>query len=315
MKKGAKTGIVVAVILVLFLCCCIATGTGWLFMFGPLSYQTTEANSLIKSANANYKNVKTASKDLEEQLAYLDIGDEIDEQAISQMEEELLKAESKTQEMIDELADADKKLADAKKLRLPDWYMEYVGLLVKRDTAASEGLTALMNGLSETRKLVGSQSYVIDAVNRQSAAWNQVESAVSLMTAGDFAGAQAELSAADASLVATDTALNTANETMKSQDIEDIISFNATCREFLTLLSKFLSAAQAGDINLMTSLETEITNKYSEIEAESNVLGLNNDYASWFESVIKKYEDEYDERMKEAEDQDNKAKVLYGKST
>jgi hypothetical protein len=285
-------------------------------MFGPLSYQTTEANDLLKSANKNYQTVKTSAKELDTQLSDLGAiaGDEADQQEISQIEDEILKAESKTQEMIDNLADADKKLADAKKLRLPDWYMNYLNLLVERDAAASEGLTAMMNGLSETRKVVGSQSYVIDAVNRQSAAWTQVESAVNLMTAGDFAGAQSELAAADASLVAADAALNTANETMKSQDIEDLIAFNATAREFLTILSKFLTAAQAGDIAAMTSLEAEISNKYTEIEAESNVLGLNNDYTAWFESVVKKYEDEYDAKMKEADDLDAKAKALYNKN-
>ncbi len=316
MKTGAKIGIVVVVILVLLMCCCVGSAVGWFFVLGPGSYQTARANTLVAAANKNYTTVNNKSGEVDSQLQDLsgNVSDSTDAQTIKKMEDDLLKAESKTQEMLDELSAAEKKLADAKKLRLPDWYIRYLTLLNKRDGAASDGLKAMMSGISETRKLVGSTTYVIDAVNRQMQAQTQVEDAVTKMTAGDFAGAQADIAAADASLAAAETGLNTANETLKSQDIEDLISLNKVSRELLTLLSRFLSAAAAGDISTMTALESQITAKASEIEAESNALGVSNDYATWFESVVKKYETEYDTKMKLANDYDARAKALYNKN-
>ncbi len=317
MNTGAKVGVIIAVILVLLLCCCAGSAIGWYFVLGPGAWQTARANTLISAANKNFKNVETSSAGIETELENLGANEEdfSDPAAVADMQDEIVKSESKAQEMIDELAEADKKLADAKKLNLPDWYQDYLDLLIKRDAAASAALDALISGLTETRKLIGSTTYVIDAVNRQASAIEAADAAVTAGIAGDYAGAQAQLAAADGSLVAAEAALKKANEDLKSQDIDDLISLNQDYRELLVILSKLITAIQAGDIGTATTLITELEAKYAELEAQASTVGADSDFAAWVESVATKYLDTAEAKMKEATALDDQAAKMYKRNT
>ncbi|MFA5867759.1 MAG: hypothetical protein WC891_07355 [Actinomycetota bacterium] len=316
MKTGAKVGIAIAVILVLLLCCCAGSAGGWFFILGPGAWQTAQANTLVDTANKNFKNVEASSAEIETELEKLGANKEdfSDPSAVAAMQDQIVKSESKAQEMIDELAEADKKLADAKKLNLPAWYQDYLELLIKRDAAAAAALDALINGLTETRKLIGSTTLVIDAVNRQAAAIGAADAAVTAGIAGDYAGAQAQLAAADGSLIAAEAALKKANEDLKSQDIDDLISLNQDYRELLVILSKLITAIQAGDIGTATKLITELEAKYAELEAQSSTVGADSDFAAWIESVATKYLDTAEAKMKEATSLDSQAANMYKKN-
>jgi hypothetical protein len=176
-------------------------------------------------------------------------------------------------------------------------------------------VNSLMNGLTEARKMIGAQSYFIDAIDRETDAFASVENGLTKIGVSDFAGAQADLAAAESSLSAADTALNTANEKLQSKDIDDLIEFNQSFHEYIALLSQFASAGQASDLNTMLSLQDQLTSKQDEITTEADNIGANKDYKTWFESMVKKYQDEYDTKMKEASQYDAQAKELRAKNS
>lgn len=121
MKTGTKVAIIVVVEVVLLMCCCVGSAGVWFFGFGPGSYQTTNANSLVEKADKKYKEAETDATlmvaDNEDLFANVD--ENIDESQIETLKDELIKQESASQEQMDAMDEADKYLNDAKKLRLP----------------------------------------------------------------------------------------------------------------------------------------------------------------------------------------------------
>ncbi|MFH1736539.1 MAG: hypothetical protein ABH838_01440, partial [Actinomycetota bacterium] len=216
MKTGTKVAIIVVVVVVLLMCCCVGSAGVWFFGFGPGSYQTTKADSLAAKADKKYKEAETTATqvvaDTEDLFANVD--ENIDESQIETLKDELMKQESASQEQMDAMDEADKYLNDAKKLRLPGWYITYLEDLLKRDKAEKEAFAAAQNGFKAIREIVGSLSYVADAVFRVSTAGETMNSLEALVEAGDFNGALATLNQADSSLAAAETAFKTAGETI-----------------------------------------------------------------------------------------------------
>lgn len=316
MKTGAKIGIAVGIILVLLACCCVGTGLGWYFMAGPGSYQVAEANKLVNSANKRYDSINAASAEMETSVN--DLGTEIDANAnptaIEDFQDEVTKLESKAQEMMDDLDMADAELAKAKKLRLPAWFSEYIGLLIKRDASTKSALESMQTAFMETRKLVGSITYVIDAVDRMTTAFSMFEDAMNTMSAGDYVGALAKINEADASFAAAETALTTANETIKAKDMEDMIALNRKIRDALPMMTQFITAAQAGDLNTITTLEPQLTKVFEDISVSADSSGMTGDFASWFDAQIENYTNAFTEKFKEAEEFEKQAKALRAKN-
>jgi hypothetical protein len=317
MKTGAKVGIIVVIILVLLMCCCVGSAAAWYFMAGPGSYQTAEANKIMDSANKKITSVNSGSKEMESSIQSLGAGikDNANPAAIQSFKDDVTKLESKVQEMMDDLDSADADLAKAKKLRLPSWYVEYLGLLIKSDTAQKTGLEAAQTGLMESRKLVGSIAYVIDAVDRMTTAFSVFEDAMNTMQAGDYAGALAKISQADASLAAADTALKTANETIKAKDMEDMIALNKKVRDALPLMSQFIIAAQSSDLNTMTSLQPKLTSVFDDISVTADATGMTGDFSAWFDKQLKKYDDTYSKSFKDADKYQKEATALFNKNS
>jgi hypothetical protein len=316
MKTGAKIGLTVVVIIVLLMCCCAGSATAWYFMAGPGSYQVAEANKLVDSANKRYDSVNTSSAEMEASMKELGAGmdENANPQAIQNFQDEVTKLESKAQEIMDELDRADTELNKAKNLRLPAWFNNYIGLLIKRDTAMKDGLSSMQTSFQETRKLVGSISYVIDAVDRMTTAFSVFEDAMNTMSAGDYAGAQAKINAADASLAAADTALKTANETIKAKDMEDMIALNQKVRDALPIMSQFIAAAQASDLSTMTALQPQITQTFNDISLSADSSGMTGDFATWFDTQLTAYKDAFTKKFKEADKYEQEAKALRQKN-
>lgn len=317
MKKGTKVGIVILIILVLLTCCCVGSATTWYFMAGPGSYQTAEANKIMDSANKKIVNINSGSKEMESSIQSLGAGIKANANptAIENFKDDVTKLESKVQEMMDELDSADADLAKAKKLRLPSWYVEYLGLMIKSDQAQKDGLQSAQTGLMESRKLVGSIAYVIDAVDRMTTAFSVFESAMNTMEAGDYAGALAKISEADASLAAADTALKTANETIKAKDMEDMIALNKKVRDALPLMSQFITAAQASDLNTMTSLQPKLNSVFDDISTTADATGMTGDFSAWFDKQLKKYDDAYTKSFNDADKYQKEAAALFKKNS
>lgn len=315
MKTGAKVGIVAVVVLVLLMCCCVGGIAAWFFMAGPGSYQVAQGNSLVDSANKKYDSINAASTAMEKSIN--DLGAGIDANAnptaIEDFQDEVTKLESKAQEMMDDLDAADADLAKAKNLRLPAWFKDYIGLLIKRDTATKDALNEMQTAFMETRKLVGSISYVIDAVDRMTTAFSVFEQALTAMQGGDYAGAQAKISEADASLAAAETALDTANQTIKAKDMEDMIALNKKVRDALPLMSQFIAAAQASDINTMTTLQPQLTTVFDDISLSADSSGMTGDFATWFEAQINNYTKAFEEKFKQADKYEKEAQALRNK--
>lgn len=316
MKKGAKIGIVVAVIIVLLMCCCIGSAGGWFFILGPGSYQTAQADKLVDSANKKYKTSYSAGQEMNSAASDLvsKLTKDTSTASINNFKDSVITLESKAQENIDELDSADKDLAAAKKLRLPTWYQTYIDTLVRRNAAEKSGFESLQKAYSESSKMAGSLSYVIDGVDRITTAFSVFDQITSALSSSDYPGALAKINEAEGSLIAAEAALKTANEIMKSQDISDMITLSETFREVLLLMTDFIQAAQALDIGTMTALQSQLTSKLDEASAQADAVGATGDFGTWLEKSIKKYEDEYDKKMKEANDLDTKAKALYAKN-
>lgn len=316
MNKGAKIGILIGVIIVLLLCCCVGGGLGWYFGIGPGSYQTAEANKLVNAANTKYTKAYDSGQTIESVAS--DLGSKLSGDtstaSIQNFKDEVTKLESKAQENMDDLDSADKDLAGAKKLRLPTWYQSYIDTLVRRNAAAKSGLASLQNAFAESRKMVGSLSYVIDGVDRITTAFAVFDQITAAMNANDYAGALAKINEADSSLSAAEAALKTSNETMKSKDIEDMIAVSEKFREVLPLMTSFIQAAQALDITTMTTLETQLTTKLDEASAAADKVGATGDFGTWFEKSIKKYEDEAIAKFAEADKLQKDSQAIYSKN-
>ena len=317
MKTGTKVAIVAVVVVVLLMCCCVGSAGVWFFGFGPGSYQTTKANSLAEKADKKYKEAETVAtrmvtdtKDLFE-----NVDENIDEAQIETLKDELMKQESAAQEQMDAMDEADKYLNDAKNLRLPDWYLTYLEDLLKRDKAEKEAFAAAQNGFEATREIVGSLSYVADAVSRLYSVEETLSAFEALVGAGDFNGALTTLGQADSSLAAAETALETAGETILAKEIDDLIKLVGEYRELLKLVSQFIQAAQALDINRMTSLETQIETKVNETSAMADSMGVTGDTNAWITSVMDEYEQEFEKKRQEAVKYNNQATDLKKKNT
>lgn len=313
MKTGAKVGITVAVIIVLLMCCCSAGAVGWYFGFGPGSYQTTQANKLTASANKKYttaidlaRQMQTSASDMDSKLAK-----DTSTASIQNFKDEAMKLESKAQEIIDELDSADKDLTKARKLRMPEWYQTYIDKLIERDKACKTGLELAKKAFAEGRDMAGSLSYVIDGVDRITTAFTVFDQITAAMSANDYAGALAKINEADASLSAAETALKTANETMNSKDIVDVITVSEKFREVLQLMTRFIQAAQALDLTTMTSLQTQLTSKLGEATAAADAVGATNDFGTWFEKSLKKYSDEVNAEFTKADKLERDAEDIF----
>lgn len=313
MKTGAKVSVIVGVILVLLLCCCVGGTAAWYFMAGPGSYQTAEADKLVQAANKKYAAAYDSAGEMKSSASTLgkQMPDDISPTFMENFQDELSKLETKAQENIDELDSADQDLAAAKKLRLPEWYLTYIDKQSKRNDSMRQGLEALQKAFSESRKLMGSLEYVIDGVDRITTGFMAIDQIMTSIGASDYAGALAKINEAGASLLAGEAALTTANESMDSQDIISMIELSAKFREVLPLMTSFIQAAQALDINTMTSLQTQLTNKLNEASAAADATGATGDFGSWFENSIKKYEDEFTAKRAEADKLNKEAKALY----
>jgi hypothetical protein len=312
MKTGAKISIVVVIIIVLLMCCCIGSAIGWFFVLGPGSYQTSQADTKVSSANKKYDAVVSTGKEMETAASDLvsKLTADTSTDSINSFRDSVLKLESKAQENIDEIDASSKELAAAKLLRLPTWYQTYLESLTNRNAAAKSGFEALQNAYSETGKMADSLSYVIDGVDRITTAFSTFDAITTAMESSDYAGALAKINEADGSLIAAEAALKTANDIMKSQDISDMIALSEKFRAVLPVMTQFIQAAQALDITTMTTLQSELTTKLDEASAAANAVGATGDFGTWLEKSIKKYEDEYTAKMKEANQYDSKAKEL-----
>ncbi len=316
MNKGAKIGITVGVVIVLLLCCCVTAGFGWYFGFGPGSYQTTSAKTLIDAANKKYSTVVDSGEGMNTSASTLgsELTKDTSTASIQHFKDEVTKLESLSQEGIDLLDSADKDLIAAAKLRLPEWEKSYINTLTRRDAAARAGLESLMKAFSESRKMVGSLSYVIDGVDRMTTGFAVIDQVTTAMSSGDYAGALAKVNEADASLAAAETALKTANESIDSQDIANMMTVSAKFREVLPVMRSFLQAAQAQDITTMTKLQDELTAKLEAASTAANSVGATGDFSTWFEKSIKKYEDEFTAKFAEADRLEKEAVSLYNKN-
>jgi hypothetical protein len=317
MKSGAKvTIVVVIVVLILLMCCCVGSALGWFFVLGPGSYQTTQADKLVASTNTKYNKAISNGKEMESAASDLvaKLTGDTSTASIKSFKDSVIKLESKAQENIDELDSANKDLTDAKKLRLPAWYQTYVETLVNRNTAAKSGFESLQNAYSESSKMADSLSYVIDGVDRITTAFSTFDQITTAMESSDYNGALAKINAADGSLVAGETALKTANEIMKSQDISDMITLSEKFRAVLPIMTRFIQAAQALDIATMTTLQTELTTKLDAASAAADSVGATGDFGTWLKKSITKYEDEYVSKMKEANKYDDEAKAIHAKN-
>ena len=316
MKTGTKVAIVAVIVVVLLMCCCVGSAGVWFFGFGPGSYQTTNANLLAEKADKKYKEAETTATqmvtDTEDLFANMD--ENLDESQIETLKDELMKQESVSQEQMDSMDEADKYLNDAKKLRLPGWYITYLEDLLKRDKAEKEAFAAALNGFKATREIVGSLSYVTDAVYRVSTAGETMSSLESSISAGDFNGALATLNQADSSLAAAETALKTAGEIIAAKEIDDMIALVGEYRKLLNLVSQFLQAAQALDFNRMTLLEPQIETKVNETSAMADSMGVTGDTNAWITSVMDEYEQEFENKRQEAAKFDKKAADLKKKN-
>jgi hypothetical protein len=313
MTKGAKIGIIVGVVIVLLLCCCVTGGLGWYFGLGPGSYQTAAAKKLIDSANSKYSTVLASSEKMNNSASSLgtDLSKDTSTASIQTFKDEVTKLESQAQEDIDQLDNADKDIASAETLRLPEWEKTYLNTLSRRDVAARAGLESLMQAFAVSRKMVGSLSYVIDGVDGLTNGFASIEQITTAMGSGDFAGAQAKISEADASLAAAETALKTANETINSQDINNMITVSVKFREVLPLMRSLLQAAQAQDTTTMASVQNQLTAKLAEASKAAEAAGATGDFSNWFDKSIKKYEDESAAKFAEADRLQKQAIALY----
>jgi hypothetical protein len=317
MKNGAKvTIVVVIVVLVLLMCCCVGSALGWFFVLGPGSYQTEQADKLVASSNAKYDKAISNGKEMESAASDLvaKLTGDTSAASIKSFKDSVIKLDSKAQENIDEMDSANKNLADAKKLSLPAWYQTYVETMVSRNTSTKSAFESLQNAYSESSKMADSLSYVIDGVDRITTAFSTFDQITTAMEGSDYNGALAKINAADGSLVAAETALKTANEIMNSQDISDMITLSEKFRAVLPIMTRFIQAAQALDIATMTTLQTELTTKLDEASAAADAVGATGDFGTWLEKSIKKYENEYVSKMKEAKKYDDEAKAIHAKN-
>lgn len=317
MKTGTKVAIVAVVVVVLLMCCCVGSAGVWFFGFGPGSYQTAKANSLAEKADKKYKEAETVATQMvaDTEDLFANVDENIDEAQIETLKDELMKQESASQEQMDAMDEADKYLIDAKNLRLPGWYITYLEDLLKRGKAEKEAFAAAQNGFKATREIVGSLAYVTDAVSRVSTAGETMNSLESSVAAGDFNGALATLNQADSSLAAAEKALKTAGETIEAKEIDDMIALIGEYRELLNLVSQFIQAAQALDLNRMTSLETQIETKVNETSAMADSMGVTGDTSAWITSVMDEYEKEFESKREQAVKYDKKAADLKKKNT
>lgn len=279
MKTGTKIGIIVGIVLVLLMCCCIGGAGAWYFMAGPGSYQRAEADKLISVANEKYAKAYNAAGEMKSSATDLgkQMPDEVSTTFLETFKDDVSKLESKAQENIDDLDSADKDLAAAKRLRLPDWYNGYIDTLSRRNEAMRTGLEALQKAFSESRKMMGSLAYVIDGVERITTGFMEFDEIMTSIAASDYAGGLAKINEANASLLAGETALATANESMDSQDVRDMIALSAKFREILPLMTSFIQAAQVLDIATMTALQPQLTTKLNEASAAADAAGASED--------------------------------------
>ncbi len=315
-KTGTKIGITVGVLLVLLLCCCATGGLGWYFGLGPGSYQTAAAKKLIDAANKNYATVVDSGTGMNTSASTLGaaLNKDTSTASMQNFKDEVTKLESTAQEDIDLLDAADKNLASAARLRLPDWEKSYIDTLTRRDAAARAGLESLMKAFSESRKMVGSLAYVIDGVDRMTTGFAVIDEVTASMGSADYAGALAKVDEADASLAAAETALKTANESIDSQDIADMITVSEKFRAVMPVMRSFLQAAQAQDLATMTTLQNELTTKLQDASSAADSVGATGDFSTWFEKSIKKYEDEFKAKFAEADKLEKEARDLYNKN-
>lgn len=140
---------------------------------------------------------------------------------------------------------------------------------------------------------------------------NSLESSI---TAGDFNGALETLNQADSSLAAAETALKTAGDTIEAKEIDDMIALVGEYRELLNLVSQFIQATQALDINRMTSLETQIETKVNETSAMADSMGVTGDTSAWITSVMDEYAKEFENKRQEAAKYNKQAADLKNKN-
>jgi hypothetical protein len=313
MKKGTKIGIVVAVIAILLLCCCSASAIGWFFAFGPGSYQTAKANTLVGSANNKFAAINKASQNMETSATSLSaaLSQDASTASIQNFKDQVTKLESQAQENIDSLNAADKDLASAKQLRMPAWYASYLDTLIKRDAALKDGLASLQKAFSESRKMVDSLTSVVDGVDKLTTGVAAFEQITTLMTSGNYAGALAKVGEADGSLQSAEKALTTANASIDSLDIKAMIDLSAKYREVLPLMTSFLQAAQAQDLTTMQALQTQLTAKLSETSKAANAVGASGDFETLFAKSVNKFNDQFKAKGAEAMKLEKQAQAIY----
>ncbi len=307
-KSWGKTAVLIALI--------IAASIGgllvWFFVSNRSHSGIAEADDLTKKANKHYK---ASSSDFEGVRQGVDglysINDEISQEELQSIANKAEELKAEIEKEISDIQKSTKLLREAKNLKTPRWYEDYIYNLTLRNNELVSAYLETKEGVQVLEKEIEHFSEISSAFSEIFFSLNKLNDVYSAIENQQYDQAMDMLNEIEESLARSSTTLSGLSEVIGTGFIDDTLVVISDFQKFTSIVKNYSRAKQSRNEVLADETAEEVREHANIVKQLIKDTGLENGIEGWFKKQNEFYSEQAEEKFLKSVLSDIEAEKLH----